>query len=615
MTSVTSDRRQGLNSSAAIKVPCRVAATGNIVLSGLQTIDGVALASGDRVLLTAQTDTTKNGIWIADTGNWSRDLDFDGAYDVVKGTLIRVTDGGVNAETLWEITTANPQIGNALAFSLYLGNFAQAAMINYADPLAPAYLKTVSDIINGDQVSLFRFIPRTEHAAIQAGTSVLDVSDNVELAMNTLMAAGSQGGLYVPRGTYLHNKSKIYGNTAATTSSRVIMRGEKGLSAFKTTAAGIIPFTVEGPHPDVDGVGNRHDGRVFVEGIAFNGPGSYGGAKSGTGMQFYGVQGVVLRDNFINGWSNGELYKNTDLVLRDNIWSQNNDYGVNSVSGMFTGIENSFITVHGQCGHNSVAGIKIFGGMAVIVRDVNFTVNGTSISMSNTGAETSVTVNPIVEGNYFEADTGTMMQFGGGSGIVRGGTIRGNSMLVTAGTTAITAANISHAISRFRVYDNSMSVSGGVGVFTGLDDSTSAEKVDYNFLAGTGGANGEYYDGALHQFTKAGVGAGAGVDILKIGSFGNAFCGILSVIATSAGKATTKTYAISMIGSGNTVATVTPIGTQDYSGGASAFHLTDTSNAPVAGTNKLTLTNDSAAACTFLCSLRTIVGSAAMVFM
>jgi hypothetical protein len=45
------------NPDLAIKAPARVATTGsNITLSGLQTIDGIALAAGDRVLVKDQTD-------------------------------------------------------------------------------------------------------------------------------------------------------------------------------------------------------------------------------------------------------------------------------------------------------------------------------------------------------------------------------------------------------------------------------------------------------------------------------------------------------------------------------------------------------------------------------
>lgn len=74
----------------AFKVPCRVATTAAITLSGLQTIDGVALAAGDRVLVKDQASSADNDIYVAATGAWVRAKDFDGSRDVVNGTKILI---------------------------------------------------------------------------------------------------------------------------------------------------------------------------------------------------------------------------------------------------------------------------------------------------------------------------------------------------------------------------------------------------------------------------------------------------------------------------------------------------------------------------------------------
>lgn len=110
MASVSTDRRQGVNSSAALKIPCKVATTGVLVypFNGLTTIDGVMVSPGDRVLVWNQTDLTQNGIWNADTGNWSRALDFDGAFDAVNGTQVFVTSGHSLSTLYFSLTTPNP---------------------------------------------------------------------------------------------------------------------------------------------------------------------------------------------------------------------------------------------------------------------------------------------------------------------------------------------------------------------------------------------------------------------------------------------------------------------------------------------------------------------------
>lgn len=94
---------------AAIKNPVRVATTAAITLNGLQTVDGVSLASGDRVLVKDQATESENGIYEASTSDWQRANDFDGNNDVLSGTLIIVgPDGTQNGQTIWQVTTDDP---------------------------------------------------------------------------------------------------------------------------------------------------------------------------------------------------------------------------------------------------------------------------------------------------------------------------------------------------------------------------------------------------------------------------------------------------------------------------------------------------------------------------
>lgn len=108
MTSTSTDRRLGVSSGMAVKVPCRVATTAAITLSGEQTIDGVAVVTGDRVLVKDQSTTTYNGIWICDTGDWSRAVDADGLYDITDGTLVPVAHGTVNGAKVFQASGTNP---------------------------------------------------------------------------------------------------------------------------------------------------------------------------------------------------------------------------------------------------------------------------------------------------------------------------------------------------------------------------------------------------------------------------------------------------------------------------------------------------------------------------
>ena len=103
MPSTMTDRLTGITTSVAVKAPVAAVATSNITLSGEKTVSLVACVTGDRVLATAQTSSVDNGIWVVSTGAWSRAVDFNGAIDVRKGTVILVADG-----TSYRLSTADP---------------------------------------------------------------------------------------------------------------------------------------------------------------------------------------------------------------------------------------------------------------------------------------------------------------------------------------------------------------------------------------------------------------------------------------------------------------------------------------------------------------------------
>jgi lysophospholipase L1-like esterase len=94
-------------------------------LAGLLTIDGVALAAKDRVLLTAQTNSKDNGIYTVAAGAWARADDMAKASFAMLGTTVRVMEGTTAGATIWTMTAptnGSVRVGvDALTFEIEFG--------------------------------------------------------------------------------------------------------------------------------------------------------------------------------------------------------------------------------------------------------------------------------------------------------------------------------------------------------------------------------------------------------------------------------------------------------------------------------------------------------------
>jgi hypothetical protein len=90
---------QGLDVKASVVA----STTGNITLSGAQTIDGVSIVAGNRVLVKAQTNAAENGIYVASNTSWSRSADAN-TWDELVSAYTFVEQGSTYADTGWVCT-------------------------------------------------------------------------------------------------------------------------------------------------------------------------------------------------------------------------------------------------------------------------------------------------------------------------------------------------------------------------------------------------------------------------------------------------------------------------------------------------------------------------------
>ncbi|WP_311968582.1 phage tail protein [Pseudomonas baltica] len=166
------------------KQSVRAVATANIVLSGLQTVDGVVVVAGDRVLVPTQNTGKDNGLYVAAAGPWSRATDADISAEVTPGVLVVVEEGDAYADSIWQLTTNAPiTLGaTALVFELLVGK--QASQ---------------SEAIAGINASKTMTALRVAQA-IQVSAGILAVDTG---------AAGAYVGLYSPAITELKDQMVV----------------------------------------------------------------------------------------------------------------------------------------------------------------------------------------------------------------------------------------------------------------------------------------------------------------------------------------------------------------------------------------------------------------------
>lgn len=89
--------QQNVTQTVDYKDSVRAATDGPVILSGAQTIDGVNVRVGDRVLVKDQSDGRENGIYVVMDEEWRRSSDADEDAEVTSGMKCYVSEGDRSA--------------------------------------------------------------------------------------------------------------------------------------------------------------------------------------------------------------------------------------------------------------------------------------------------------------------------------------------------------------------------------------------------------------------------------------------------------------------------------------------------------------------------------------
>lgn len=173
--------KQGLD----VKDSVRAATTANITLSGTQTVDGVSLLAGDRVLVKNQSVDSENGIYVVVSGGaWTRATDFDTTAKVTSGAFTFVESGTSNADSGWVLTTdGSITLGTtSLSFVQFSGAgqiTAGAGLTKTGNTIDVGTANTGRIVVNADSIDLatvgtagtYRSVTTDAYGRVTAGTN------------------------------------------------------------------------------------------------------------------------------------------------------------------------------------------------------------------------------------------------------------------------------------------------------------------------------------------------------------------------------------------------------------------------------------------------------------
>ncbi|MEV4576028.1 hypothetical protein AB0K16_22560 [Nonomuraea jabiensis] len=187
-----------VTSNLDFKGSVRVASTANVsTTSAPATVDGVSLASGNRLLLKDQTTASENGIWVFTSAGTAltRATDADASTEVTPGLWVIVEEGTVNSDTAWLLTTNAPiTIGStSLTFTKYaVAGGGGLSKYTVTGPGTAGTSWTITHALGTDDVIVgVREIGSKEEvdvSIVHTDTSTVTISASATLAQNAYRA-------------------------------------------------------------------------------------------------------------------------------------------------------------------------------------------------------------------------------------------------------------------------------------------------------------------------------------------------------------------------------------------------------------------------------------------
>ena len=239
----------GIAQGLDVKQSVRVASTTFISsLSGLQTIDAVALVAGNRILVKNQTIANANGIYVVSEGAWTRSTDADTTAKVTAGMFTFIEEGAINSDQGWVLQSNQPIVLGTT--SLVFVQFSSAGVVGAFNGLT----KTGNNIslggtLMGGTTSLLGMADPTLYLGTSA-SKLLTLSANVanhyvnasyiaNVSTGALSNTASGGFTNTSSGGHLNNSATV-GNINFTAPAGNLGHNSTGMTIATSNGTGAV---------------------------------------------------------------------------------------------------------------------------------------------------------------------------------------------------------------------------------------------------------------------------------------------------------------------------------------------------------------------------------------
>jgi hypothetical protein len=300
--------RSGLD----VKQSVRVATTAAVLLaSGLEngdTIDGVTLATGNRVLVKDQSTASENGIYVVQaSGAAVRATDFDSNAEVTPGAFTFVEEGTANADSGWVLSTNGTiTVGTT---GLTFAQFSGAGQVVAGDGLT----KTGNTLnVVGTAGRITANADSIDIASTYVGQSTITTLGTITTgtwdATTVAVTAGGTGvETFTDNGIVYGNGASALDVTAAGTQYQVLQAGSGGVPAFgalnlaqSAAVTGALPILNGGTNATTESSARTNLASASAEssGRTTSTPSLARTAKQACAASSVGVSTTVVTHNF-----------------------------------------------------------------------------------------------------------------------------------------------------------------------------------------------------------------------------------------------------------------------------------------------------------------------------